>query len=140
VRLSLFEHHSRDEELGIIPGGHEGIDGDGRLPEATAARQGEHAEWKSVMAWASPSLPLQAITISIRPPGIPVKCCIHIDEIFVAECQKSISKNFKTCWHVVVPEITVSFSESRDKSAGWERRALRPHPHRPGGNGHGAGS
>ncbi len=42
-------------------------------------------------------------------------CCIHIDEIFVAECQKSIGENLKTCWHVPVPEITVSASKSRNK-------------------------
>jgi hypothetical protein len=41
------------------------------------------AEWKSVMAWASPSSSSQAITMSIRPPGFRKSICIHIDEIFV---------------------------------------------------------
>lgn len=52
--------------------------------------------------------------------------CIHIDELALAKGQKSIGGNFKTCWHVSLPEITVGSCENRDKSAGRERMALLP--------------
>ena len=48
------------------------------------------------------------LVLSVGPASISM-------EIFVAECQKSIGAGLKTCWHVSVSEITVSFSESRHK-------------------------
>ncbi len=58
------------------------------------------------------------LALSVGPTSISM-------EIFVVECQKSIGAGLKTCWHVSVSEITVSFSESRHKLAGRERGPLR---------------